>query len=138
MVSNMSIPTYEDLYKLAYVAGSWTCPKCGFVLNKSTITPQGIGTTETDRQSEPCPNDGEWLTPTTYKEAAQGLHDRLVEELESNRDIAKSNLGLRNCRALAIKMQRVAGPNSPWDHILRYCEEGGARSSMLRSEGNIG
>lgn len=70
-------PSYQDLYDACFVPGSWTCPECGFIWNKSTITLDGIGTTETDRQSDPCPNDGTWMEPTTYQHVARSLHEGL-------------------------------------------------------------
>lgn len=70
------IPTMSDLYNLAYVPGQFKCMKCGFVLNKLTITLNGIGTSESNRQSEPCPNDGEFLVAVSYKEVANELTDR--------------------------------------------------------------
>jgi hypothetical protein len=78
----MNIPTYQELYNLAYIRGSWTCPKCGFVLSKKSISVETgeMGTTETDRQSETCPNDGEFLLPSTYKDWLQST-DKVIDDL---------------------------------------------------------
>lgn len=69
----MNIPTMQELYDLAYIRGAWTCPKCGFELTKCSISVESgdMGTSETDRQSEQCPNDGEMMLPATYKAALQ-------------------------------------------------------------------
>lgn len=95
MPKPVTIPTYAELYDLAYVPGCWTCPRCGFVLHKSTISVLecAIGTTETDRQSEPCPNDGEWLEPTTYKSVANSLQQRLIELMDNQNSQSQRRAG---------------------------------------------
>ena len=77
----MNIPTYVELYDLAYIRGSWTCPKCGYTLTKRTmnVSQGGIGTSEDDRQSEICPNDGEWMEPATYQSLASELSQRILD-----------------------------------------------------------
>jgi hypothetical protein len=70
-----------DLYRLAYIPGCWKCEKCGFVLTKQTMNfALGmIGTTPENRQSEQCPNDGEWMKPVTYREQLEVYSERLTE-----------------------------------------------------------
>ena len=77
----------HELYNLAYMPGSWICPKCGFVLTKKAISAEtgAMGTTEKERQSEPCPNDGEWLEPYPYRLAAEGLTARLKDTFPADR-----------------------------------------------------
>lgn len=64
------MPSYAELYALAYSPGSYQCPKCKFYLQKNSFNAQSgeLGTTYHDRQSEPCPNDGEILLPVSWKE----------------------------------------------------------------------
>ena len=76
-----TIPSPTELYALAFIPGCWYCPKCGFVLTKKAFRVETgeVGTGEKERQSEPCPNDGVWLEPYSYKMQADGLFERLVE-----------------------------------------------------------
>lgn len=77
-----------DLYRLAFIPGSFRCPKCGFVLTKTVInvTTGETGTREQERQGEPCPNDGTDMVHVTYKEQCEYLSERLIEELEWRRN----------------------------------------------------
>jgi hypothetical protein len=77
-------PTPEKLYNLAYVRGSYVCPKCGFTWNKRTISVSDgeIGTTETDRQSDQCPNDGEWMEPLSYKAMLESTSKMAMQFME--------------------------------------------------------
>ena len=70
-----------DLYRLAYMPGCWKCEKCGFILTKQTMNfALGIiGTAPENRQSEQCPNDGEWMKPVTYREQLEVYAERLTE-----------------------------------------------------------
>lgn len=70
-----------DLYRLAYVPGSFRCPKCGFVLSKQTmfVASGTIGISESDLNGEPCPNDGTDMVHVTWQERAIELSDRLSE-----------------------------------------------------------
>lgn len=81
------IESVPDLYRLAYMPGVFRCPKCEFQLRKQTIsTGSGeIGTSDTDRESEPCPNDGTMMVHVTYKEMLADYDKRLGEEF-SRRD----------------------------------------------------
>lgn len=76
--------TVPDLYRLAFMPGCFRCEKCGFTLTKACINPnlEVIGTREQDRESEPCPNDGEMMVHVTYREQLEVYADRLREELE--------------------------------------------------------
>lgn len=68
MSEDIKVP---DLYELAFMPGNFSCPKCGFQLSKVTINAalEKVGLTEENRQTEQCPNDGEWMNPLTYREA---------------------------------------------------------------------
>ena len=61
--------------------GSWTCPKCGFVLMKSTLYVKS-GTVGADNSpfNETCPNDGTLMRPTTWREVNESLYNALVLE----------------------------------------------------------
>lgn len=90
----MNIPNMQEIYDIAYIRGSWDCPKCGFVLTKRSINAEtgDIGTTEKDRQSEQCPNDGEWMVPSTYKnwlEQIQKVTDELMFMRHRLRELIK-------------------------------------------------
>lgn len=76
--------TVPDLYRLAFMPGCFRCEKCGFTLTKACINPnlEVIGTREQDRESEPCPNDGEMMVHVTYREQLEVYADRLREEFE--------------------------------------------------------
>jgi hypothetical protein len=80
----MTDDTVPDLYQLAYMPGCFRCPKCEFMLSKQTLSvAQGmIGTTEENRQSEPCPNDGTMMVHVTYKEQLGAYDARLRAEFD--------------------------------------------------------
>lgn len=73
-----------DLYRLAFVPGLFQCPKCSFQLSRQTMNVANgtVGTTEKDRESEPCPNDGTMMVHVTYQELCQTLDDRLRSEFD--------------------------------------------------------
>lgn len=80
-----------DLYLLAYIPGCFRCPKCEFSLCKQTLSMSKgvIGTAETDRQSEQCPNDGEWMVHVTYRERLADYEKRVFEEIALNATLRK-------------------------------------------------
>ena len=63
--------TVPDLYRLAFMPGQFRCPKCAFQLSKQTMFVQSgtIGISESDLDSELCPNDDTPMVHVTYKEA---------------------------------------------------------------------
>jgi hypothetical protein len=65
------IEAVPDLYRLAFMPGQFRCPKCEFQLSKQTMFMQSgsIGISESDLESELCPNDGTPMVHVTYKEA---------------------------------------------------------------------
>ena len=87
-----------DLYRLAYMPGVWRCPKCKFQLTKQTLSMvQGaVGTTEEDRQSEQCPNDGEWMVPVTYRETVAAFEKRCFEEMDRSNKAESELAALRS------------------------------------------
>lgn len=52
--------------------GAWECKECGFVLNKSILSVNGVFA-NTSPLNEICPNDGKLMVPVTYKSAFGGL-----------------------------------------------------------------
>jgi hypothetical protein len=82
-----------DLYELAFMPGCFKCPKCGFVLSKATIDVAAgrVGTTEQNRQSEPCPNDGTFMVHVTWKEQVEVYAERLKETF-NERDALRAEL----------------------------------------------
>ncbi len=83
----MNEETVPDLYRLAFMPGAFRCPTCGFQWSKQTISPGGIGTTEADRESDPCPNDGTPMVHVTYREQLEAYATRLHEELDRNDEL---------------------------------------------------
>jgi hypothetical protein len=81
----VEIETVLDLYRLAYMPGHFRCPKCDFQWSIQTINvARGeIGTTEGNRQTPDCPNDGTRMVRVTYKEQLEAYADRLKEELDN-------------------------------------------------------
>jgi hypothetical protein len=77
-----------DLYRLAFMPGQFRCPECDFQWSIQTINvARGeIGTTEENRQTPDCPNDGTRMVMVTYREQLEAYADRLKEELD-RRDI---------------------------------------------------
>lgn len=124
-----------DLYKLAFMPGAFRCPQCGFRLQKTCLNAETgeAGTREQERESEPCPNDGVMLVHVTYKEQLEDYSDRLKEEFDT---IDKLKLALENCYILARRQRRNFADDTAdaisWDHIIRFCEAAGCKSSILR------
>ena len=79
------VEAVPDLYRLAYMPGQFRCPQCAFEWSIQTINvARGeIGTTEADRQTPDCPNDGTRMVMVTYREQLEAYADRLTEELDS-------------------------------------------------------
>lgn len=71
----------SDIEALAYIPGSYTCPRCGFVWVKSSVNADTgeIGTTEADRLPDFCPNDGELMVRTTYRKQFDGVFAEFVK-----------------------------------------------------------
>jgi hypothetical protein len=86
--------TVPDLYELAFMPGCFKCPTCGFQLSKQTICAASgnIGITQANKESEPCPNDGSWLEPVTYREQLEAYAARLTEEFDT-RDQLQARIG---------------------------------------------
>ena len=81
--AEQSVP---DLYELAFMPGQFRCPQCGFQWSIQTISVATgqIGTTEKDRQTPDCPNDGTRMVCVTYREQLEAYAERLKEEFEKN------------------------------------------------------
>jgi hypothetical protein len=78
------VDAVPDLYRLAYMPGQFRCPICKFQLSKQTMFVQSgsIGVSETDLESEECPNDGTPMIHVTYREQISAYDDRLKEEFD--------------------------------------------------------
>ena len=78
------IEAVPDLYRLAFMPGQFRCPKCEFQLSKQTMFMQSgsIGISESDLESELCPNDGTPMVHVTYKEQLEAYDKRLRQELD--------------------------------------------------------
>jgi hypothetical protein len=77
-----------DLYELAFIPGVFRCPKCEFVLVKSSLClATGIhGIAEADRESEECPNDGTMMVHVTYRERLEQMQyerQKLIRERDA-------------------------------------------------------
>ncbi len=71
-----------DLQKLAYMSGTFCCPKCSCTVNKRTISMvQGeIGTTQKDRvDPQLCPNGCGIMEPETYKNVCKNFNSQIDE-----------------------------------------------------------
>lgn len=54
-----------------YAVGMWKCRTCNFVWHRNVLSP--TGTCADPRVcTEPCPNDGDVMTPMTWKELSEG------------------------------------------------------------------
>lgn len=98
------IESVPDLYRLAYMPGCWRCPKCQFILTKTTMALNlgALVTTPEDRQSEQCPNDATWMVPVTYRESLEQYSDRLKEEFDRI-DGLTAELSTLRARAEAVE-----------------------------------
>lgn len=64
-------PTKPPMSPEVYAVGMWKCRTCNFVWHRNVITPNGVHTNPMVI-TEPCPNDGDVMTPMTWKELAEG------------------------------------------------------------------
>ena len=82
------VEAVPDLYRLAYMPGQFRCPQCAFQWSIQTINvARGeIVTTEADRQTPDCPNDGTRMVLVTYREQLEAYAERLKEEFD-RRDV---------------------------------------------------
>jgi hypothetical protein len=63
-----------------------------------------------------------------WPELQEGYFAVLLEE-----DAEKQHNALRNCLLLAMRKAH-RDPSSDWEHIIRFCKEGGVEPSPLRAE----
>ena len=86
-----------DLYELAFMPGQFRCPKCGFQWSIQTmcVATGRIGTTEENRQTPDCPNDGTRMVNVTYREQLEAYAKRLKEELDASDRAAHETERLR-------------------------------------------
>jgi hypothetical protein len=102
-----------DLYELAFMPGRFRCPKCDFQLSKQTMFMQSgsIGISESNLESEPCPNDGTPMVHVTYKEQLGAYSVRLDQELRRNDIRTPTEMSLqeagRRCHAGDISIEAL-------------------------------
>lgn len=67
---------------------AWSCPMCGFVLNKRVIYAQTgeVGVNDAD-ESELCPNDGATMRRVTWEEECKKLDDANIALLREERSL---------------------------------------------------
>lgn len=85
----MSEELVPDLYRLAFIPGVFKCPKCEFELTKQAINFNAgtIGTTEKERISEECPNDGTMMQHVTYRDRLLAFDRELTRRIAGPRDL---------------------------------------------------
>lgn len=90
--------TIPDLYSLAFMPGQFRCPQCDFQWSIQTINVASgqIGTTEENRQTPDCPNDGTRMVNVTYREQLEAYADRLKEELDARDALNEEIIIARN------------------------------------------
>ena len=108
----MSDDVVPDLYRLAYIPGVFRCPKCDFELCKQTmsVATGNIGTSEANRQSEECPNDGTFMVHVTYQERVAQYAD-FSNELLTALELAVVELGFvwgEDARLMSNKFRQQA------------------------------
>jgi hypothetical protein len=87
-----------DLYELAFMPGQFRCPQCDFRWSIQTLCAKTghIGTTEENRQTPDCPNDGTRMLNVTYREQLESYALRLHEEFDTRDALVAALRGLMN------------------------------------------
>lgn len=138
-----------DLYRLAFIPGCFRCPQCEFQWSISTISMANgqIGTTEENRQTPDCPNDGTRMVNVTYKEALDSYAERLksefderdlriaeIERLESENARLREALEKMRIRYCACgPVQRATG-----QHVCTACELAALNTGTAKPEDAAG
>lgn len=128
MAEQLVVP---DLYRLAFIPGCFRCPKCGFVLTKACInaTTGEIGTRETERESETCPNDGTFMVHVTYREQLEVYDARLKEEFERVDRLKQALIENRKGYVNILEMRKLS--SEQWGQRDGY---GGRYGALTREE----
>lgn len=118
--SPMTEETVPDLYRLAFMPGCFRCPLCDFHLTKSVMSfaTGQIGTTENERQSEPCPNDGTIMVHVTYREQVEAYSIRLKEEFDNIDRLRATNKALTEALGKAEEALERLGVGH-WEAVTR-------------------
>lgn len=103
--------TVPDLYQLAFMPGCFRCPQCGFQLTKTAINASTgfFGTTEKERTSEPCPNDGTMMVHVTYREQLEEYSTRLKEEFNRIDRLMAALTRTRQGYLNILEMRKLSG-----------------------------
>lgn len=90
------IEIVPDLYRLAFMPGQFKCPECDFRWSIQTISVATgqIGTTEENRQTPDCPNDGTRMVCVTYREQLEEYALRTREEFDTRDALVAALRGL--------------------------------------------
>lgn len=131
-----------DLYALAFMPGQFRCEKCSFQWSIQTIdVAQGrIGTTEENRQTPDCPNDGTRMVCVTYREQLEAYADRLKEEFDCRDELvaaleAMMRLVSPGGHFLYLKEHGLPMTNGDLDLIGQACS--GAEAASRRAKGAV-
>jgi hypothetical protein len=69
----------------AIMPGFWRCKKCGFGLQLSELhLGDGTITAKVDAEGVVCPNDGEEMERTTWRQMNSELYERCLALMEEN------------------------------------------------------
>lgn len=92
------IEIIPDLYALAFMPGQFRCPECDFRWSIQTLSVATgkIGTTEENRQTPDCPNDGTRMVCVTYREQLEEYALRLKQEFDAKDALVAALRGLMN------------------------------------------
>lgn len=72
----------DAIEALVFVPGQWRCPKCNFTLQQAVMNAQTGEVRAQDKPGEPCPNCDSPLWRSTWKQDAEELANRAVEQAE--------------------------------------------------------
>lgn len=124
----------DRLMALVYVPGRWTCPKCGYVVNKAVLSMADGEVYASKEDGGPCPNDGTPLERVTWREDAASLsrrgdsqldeRDRLRALLGEAREALEGEAICSVCRGTGQVYRHCSDPqhsDSTWDHD---CDDG--------------
>jgi hypothetical protein len=114
------IPEVPDLFRLAFMPGVFRCPQCDFQLSKQSMCASSgmIGISDSDRETEECPNDGTMMVPVTYREQLAAYESRLFTELDAA-DALKTRIATleQDNRQLREQAERLTKPVSDEEWI---------------------
>lgn len=68
--------------QLEVIPGEWVCPECGYFESKAILNPSNGTSGPNPEPALPCPNDGEFMIPLTWKQHALDLR-KMIDGLLS-------------------------------------------------------